>query len=438
MPADLDRLIDLLARDGARFLAQFVPGSARLSGTMAPLFDEPLTVVDAIRANAAHSAAVEALASDPDLVRIAPKGALGPLLIAANSEPRVSADGLVGTMIGASVSELRCLALEPTPDNLAEIALRNLERLRRIGRSAPTKVTTFLGFGGLSLDVGRDLELPWGRLTGRIGFYGPAEWIPAARPTSCVLVAEHRLSIAIEAPLPPDTQTPASQISAILVPPSRVPRPIVDHHEWILLTSRLVAISIALGTPPNRLAPVPTFQFTVLPYETPMGASSPLLLAPPAAVRPLTSQECIETERWARVLNERYDRRLEVAMRRLVSALSQRIDPADRLIDAVTAWESLFSAEQEASLRVTAAIAWLLEPESEPKRDALQSEANRIYGLRSSVVHGRARDETEVYEGGWRATEIAIQALARLLEGRPELIPVDSVDRSRRLLLGLK
>jgi hypothetical protein len=121
----------------------------------------------------------------------------------------------------------------------------------------------------------------------------------------------------------------------------------------------------------------------------------------------------------------------------VIAALSQRLDPADRLIDAVIAWESLFGADQEATLRVTGSLSWLLEPDSPTNRETLRLETARIYGLRSRVVHGRQEDPIEVSNASMRATEVAIIALAALLERRPELIPIDSVDRSKRLLLGL-
>jgi hypothetical protein len=181
---------------------------------------------------------------------------------------------------------------------------------------------------------------------------------------------------------------------------------------------------------------VPTFQLTVLPYETPISGHYQLILAPPAVERRLEAEECAEIIRWATILKDKYSPRLEVAARRIIAAFSQRLDPADRLIDAVTAWESMFSADQEAALRVTASIAWLLELDA-GARDTLQRELNGIYKLRSSVVHGRKVDPVEVYNASRRASEVAIEALAGLLEQRPELIPDDPSVRSRRLLLGL-
>jgi len=137
------------------------------------------------------------------------------------------------------------------------------------------------------------------------------------------------------------------------------------------------------------------------------------------------------------VLAESYSPKLDVAARRITTALSHRIDPADRPIDAVTAWESLFSSQQDATLRVTGAIAWLLEPVNSSARDECHAEMTKIYGWRSAVVHGGEPKPEIVHSASLRATEIAILAVGNLLTVRPELIPLKSKDRSRRLLLGL-
>jgi hypothetical protein len=423
MARDLDTLVELIGRDVSPVMAQSVPHRAAAAQTLRKLFDEPHEVTQAVISHPAYQEGAQAVASDVDLARVITIGATGPMLIAANAAPRVSAGGLIAEAFGSAAAELRSRGILPTAEALTGMALRNVERMRLIGRNSPTEVVTFLGFSSISLPEAQELELPWGKVSAPVGFYGMAEFTPTARPTSTVLVAEHALSIEID-----DTSAGLGPV---------VPKPIVDHNDWIQLTMRLVSLAVALGTPRARVAPVPTFQFTLLPYETPISAYHQLVLAPPAVERRLGPDECAEIECWARVLAEHYSPRLEVAARRVIAALSQRLDPADRLIDAVIAWESLFGADQEATLRVTGSLSWLLEPDSPTNRETLRLETARIYGLRSRVVHGRQEDPIEVSNASMRATEVAIIALAALMERRPELIPIDSVDRSKRLLLGL-
>jgi hypothetical protein len=423
MARDLDTLIELIGRDASSVMAQAVPSRALVAETLRQLFDEPNLVAQAVIGHPALQEAAEAVAQDVDLARIITVGATGPMLIAANAAPRLSARGLVAEAFGSAAAELRCRGILPSAEALTAMALRNVERLRLIGRNAPTEVVTFLGFSSISLPEAQELELPWGKVSTPVGFYGMAEFTPTGRPTSTVLVAEHALKVEID------------DKSAGIGPV--VPKPIVDHNDWIQLTTRLVSLAVVLGTPRARVAPVPTFQFTLLPYETPISAYHHLVLAPPAVERRLEPDECAEIERWARILGERYSPRLEVAARRVIAGLSQRLDPADRLIDAVIAWESLFGADQEATLRVTGSLSWLLESDIPTNREVLRLETARIYGLRSRVVHGRQEDPIAVSSASTRATEVAIIALAALLERRPDLIKLDSGERSRRLLLGI-
>lgn len=423
MERDLNTLVELIARDVSAVMAQLVPPRALVAETLRQLFDEPHQVAQAVIGHPAYQEAAAAVGSDVDLARIVTVGATGPMLIAVTGAPSVSAGGLVAEAFGSAAAELRCRGILPSVEALTGMALRNVERMRLIGHRSPTEVVTFLGFSSISLADGRELDLPWGKLSAPVGFYGMAEFMPTARPTSAVLAAEHTLSIEID-----DSSTGLGAV---------VPKPMVDHHDWTQLTMRLVSLAVALGTPRARVAPVPTFQLTLLPYETPISAYHQLVLAPPAVERRLQPDECADIEHWARILAEHYSPRLEVAARRITAALSQRLDPSDRLIDAVIAWESLFGADQEATLRVTGSLSWLLEPDSPNDREMLRLETARIYGLRSRVVHGRQEDPIEVSNASMRATEVAITALAALLERRPDLVPVESAERSKRLLLGL-
>lgn len=434
--ADVERLISLLARDAFRAMQPFVPNAARPDGRTTLLDYEPNEVASAVSHHASFREAVEAVAADDDLGKIAPMGDLGPVLLAATGGPRVSANELVGDCVVAAAVEMRCRGLEPRADSLVEMSLQNVERLRGIARRTPVYVSTFFGLSGVSAPENRALELPWGKLAAPVGWYGFAR-VFERRPTSCVLIAEHVLDIAIEAPQPPQHQAIEGELTMVFVDPKDVPPPIRNYHEWSVRTLQLIGLCVVLGTPNRRVAPVPTFQLTVVPYESQFGGRGHLVLAPPAVERTLTEEECREIERFAPILKAHYSPRLEVVGRRIIAAVTQRLDPADRLIDAVTAWESLFSAHVDASFRVTAAIALLLEPTDAMRRGELQRELVKIYYLRSDVVHGRSTDDMVVFSQSYAATEMAIQAFGALLERRPDLIEHDPAERSRRLLLGL-
>jgi hypothetical protein len=148
--------------------------------------------------------------------------------------------------------------------------------------------------------------------------------------------------------------------------------------------------------------------------------------------------EVAEVERWGQIVAQHYAPRLDVAVRRLVSAVSQRHDAADGLVDAMVAMESLFAgtSKSELTFRVAAAAAWLLEPADVDARRVLHKEVTKLYGLRSTIVHGgtvRSADQLPVQRD--RAFALGRMALQALYARHPKLLTQD--DRSLQLILGV-
>src|SRR5258708_28255882 len=167
------------------------------------LTDDAHLVAEMVQRHADYAAAVESVAADADLSRIAPRGELGPRLIAVSGEPRLSAEDLVPALIGSAAAEVRCRGLNPDPDTVSGLALRNLDRSRRIGRRDPTEITTFLGFTRLTLRTGQSLALPWGVLTPLVGYSGVPERLPPSHPPPSLMPARPTPSIPLSLPQPP-------------------------------------------------------------------------------------------------------------------------------------------------------------------------------------------------------------------------------------------
>lgn len=131
-----------------------------------------------------------------------------------------------------------------------------------------------------------------------------------------------------------------------------------------------------------------------------------------------------------------HPRTLDIAMRRLLSAATSRSNPLDGLIDAVLAWENMFSGTPETTLRVCGAISHLLEQADYQKRQQFFDELKKLYATRSSLVHGSS--EPEIREASLmrdRAVDIGLQCMARLYD-YPDLLDLKSTVRSRNILLG--
>lgn len=140
-------------------------------------------------------------------------------------------------------------------------------------------------------------------------------------------------------------------------------------------------------------------------------------------------------EYWDATLN-RTPHSLKIAIRRLLTAVTERLDPIDGLIDAVMAWENLFSSTPETTMRVCGALSKLLE--SDPsKRKQLFRELKGIYTLRSKLVHGADTEEPAMramLEKRDRAISVGIDAMRKVFE-IPDFPAMKSSDRSDTLLL---
>jgi hypothetical protein len=128
--------------------------------------------------------------------------------------------------------------------------------------------------------------------------------------------------------------------------------------------------------------------------------------------------------------------RLEVAFRHLLSAAVDRVAPADKLIDSVTAWENLVGTASETSFRVSAAMAWLLEPQSAARRRVF-NELRQTYAVRSRVVHGEPVNRADVEHASAHATKAALDAIRIVLRDYRWLLDLPtSAARADALLLG--
>ncbi|WP_162603946.1 HEPN domain-containing protein [Streptomyces sp. CS014] len=135
------------------------------------------------------------------------------------------------------------------------------------------------------------------------------------------------------------------------------------------------------------------------------------------------------------VIRKKHPESLNIAMTRLLSAVTSRRDSNDALIDALIAWENIFGTRTETTFRVTASLAKILTDTPEERVD-LQKELARLYGVRSAMVHG-AKEPTPdaAATNRERVIRVAIDALQALYLERPELLSMSPEDRSKRVLL---
>ncbi|WP_409463248.1 hypothetical protein [Amycolatopsis sp. GA6-003] len=144
----------------------------------------------------------------------------------------------------------------------------------------------------------------------------------------------------------------------------------------------------------------------------------------------------------ARLASEWYARisrdggNIDIAIRRILSAVSERFDAVDGLIDAVMAWENMFSGTPETTVRVCGSLANLLESTDYPARVSLFRELKKIYNMRSKLVHGASDEPSldDTFKARNRAIEIALSAARRVYEMEGFSVK-KSAERSEMLLL---
>lgn len=148
----------------------------------------------------------------------------------------------------------------------------------------------------------------------------------------------------------------------------------------------------------------------------------------------LTKEMAKEVEYW-------YDKitfnKLNIGIKKLLSAIANRPNPNDAFIDAIIVWENIFGSKTETTFKITASLAKLLEPENEEKRLELQKELQKLYNLRSELVHGvNELPADKAHDHKNRAIVISIKSLKILFEERPDLLKYNSGKRSTIMLLG--
>jgi hypothetical protein len=126
---------------------------------------------------------------------------------------------------------------------------------------------------------------------------------------------------------------------------------------------------------------------------------------------------------------------IDIAVRRIQSAIAERTNAVDRFVDSVIAWENLFGGAVETRLRISSSFAWLLGTDAN-HRFALQEEIMDLYILRNQVVHGAKNlSESEAAQAASSTLRIGIAALRKLYDDHPQLIEINAERRSRSIMI---
>jgi hypothetical protein len=311
-----------------------------------------------------------------------------------------------------------------TQTNLVRGAVANLDRLRRLVQGRGVQVKARLGLAGVDLGTGGRVQTPWGALRKptdaereRIGDLG-----------AVVGDVVFEVPVTMKLYLGSGTGEQHGQTSNSLTEVTE--RLHADLNE----RAAKLALSVLLAVERERaIAPVRSWTMFDSIFHPGAGLSWTRLAF-------ALSSECLQSNDrrdiriWGDRVRKHYHPSITVAVQRVLSAVSHRLDPTDGLIDAVIALENLFgtsSAQGELTFRVSTASAWLLESTTARRRQR-RHRVSAIYRERSKIVHGNAPG-SDVAQYRDDAVSVVRESLKALFRDRPDLLP--NRDRSIDLII---
>ncbi|WAP57031.1 HEPN domain-containing protein [Streptomyces sp. S465] len=314
-----------------------------------------------------------------------------------------------------------------------ESVSRTLSDARAMAAGGVAKVPVVLGFSNVSLSHVGKINLPGGCL--REVSSQDRCYLPPQVTVDALLVLEMPMKISAKAKHPKSRDDEDSGVWECAMESSRRWQ---NSLQWSIDCHRLAFMLANRET--HRSGAVQVLQAVVNPlHATPFVSWNDGSVQTSATRMEIKANEIDDFRQWVENVTSRHPRSLRVAMRRILSAAVARTDPSDTLVDAVLAWENMFSDSPETSLRVCGSLSILMEPSDRSRRRDINKELTRIYSSRSAIVHGSAREPSieTVIEHGDRALEVAVEAMRRLYKN-PELLNSQTASaRGKDVLLGL-
>ena len=354
--------------------------------------------------------------ADPSLARLKPRpGELNPILVHEGWGTRLSPSDLVVSLLTSALEQIYFLNQTHDEATFVGAAIANLSQLCGAVRGEPVRALELVGFGGVRIPLDGVMKTPWGMVR-QLPYVRELKLWSVRRRTTVTMAIPIELTVIFDRSPHPAFVQPSESIHA--------PR---------VKAGRLFPLAVILATCARAAAPdlwsqvLPPFGGRRAGFLQYMGTSGPHDVE-------LTSADVAEVENWCRLVDERHRPAIDIAVRRLVSAVAYRAEPADKLVDSVMAWENLFGTRTESSFRVTAALARLLETDR-TKRRALYKELAELYGVRSRVVHGDEIADDVVAAAADKSLRHTANALKKTYLEHADWLTLSSTQRSDRQLL---
>jgi len=138
---------------------------------------------------------------------------------------------------------------------------------------------------------------------------------------------------------------------------------------------------------------------------------------------------------WYQILVKKDLEKVRVPIDRLRFSIFERKKHEDSIVDAIIAWEGMFSEAFETSFKVTGSISrFLVCPE---EREEFYSRLRKLYSLRSDIVHGkqsRFMKKENIEELRSEVIKIGIECLKKILKD-DELLNMSPAERVKEIMI---
>ncbi len=199
--------------------------------------------------------------------------------------------------------------------------------------------------------------------------------------------------------------------------------------ESILQKLRFAIVFSSLA---NR-GPVPTFYEVGFPLISPgnfgISEGSPGYYI---QIDETTKEKLVD---WYRILSDKDLKKVHTSLKRLQYAIFERSNPEDAIVDAIIAWEGMFSEAFETTFKVTGSMAKYLRSGSE--REELFIRLKKLYQLRNDLIHGgdsKLLRTENIHDVRAEVIDYGLECLMKIIKD-DHLLSMDSRERIKNILV---
>lgn len=149
----------------------------------------------------------------------------------------------------------------------------------------------------------------------------------------------------------------------------------------------------------------------------------------------ISGKDAEDISSWFSCLSETDLTHVQVPLKRLKYAIFERHQSEDSIVDAIIAWEGMFSEAFETTFKVTGSISKYLCDKDD--REGFLSRLKKLYGLRSDLVHGKKSklmEKEDIEDLRSEVIKIGLNCLKNLLKDEV-LLNMTPQDRVKQIMV---